>query len=99
MRSPGSWVSSLADEYVVELSPAAARSLRKLDRQVQRRILGALVLLRETPRPPAAKSLVGHPGYLRVRTGDYRVVYTIEERRLLVLVLALGHRREVYRDL
>ena len=99
MRSPGSWASSLADEYVVELSPAAARSLRKLDRHVQRRILGALVLLRETPRPPAAKALVSHPGYLRVRTGDYRVVYTIEDRRLLVLVLALGHRREVYRDL
>ncbi|WP_241983467.1 type II toxin-antitoxin system RelE family toxin [Cryobacterium tagatosivorans] len=89
----------MADDYVVELSPAAARSLRKLDRQVQRRILGVLLLLRETPRPPAAKSLVGHPLYLRVRTGDYRIVYTIQGQKLLVLVLALGHRREVYRDL
>ena len=60
---------------------------------MQRRILGVLVLLRGTPRPPAAKSLVGHPNYLRVRTGDYRIVYTIEEQRLLVVMLALGHRR------
>lgn len=88
----------MADAYLVELTPVA-RSLRKLDRLEQRRILGALVLLRETPRPPAMKPLVGRPGYLRVRTGDHRIVYTIQDQKMLVLVLAVGHRREVYQGL
>ncbi len=73
--------------------------MRKLDRQAQQRILGALHLLSTNPRPPKAKSLTGHPGYMRVRVGDYRIVYTIDDGRLVVLVLAIGHRREVYRDL
>ena len=55
--------------------------------------------MRDTPRPPASKPLVGHPGYLRVRVGDYRIVYRLEEDKLVVLVLTMGHRREVYRDL
>ncbi len=49
------------------------------------------------PRPPAAARLVGGAGRVRVRTGDYRVVYEIHQEVLLVLVLAVGHRREVYR--
>lgn len=89
----------MTERYDVEFSPAAARSLRKLDRAAQTRILTVLSLLRDTPRPPAAKPLVGHPGLLRVRTGDYRVIYRIENERLLVLVVTIGHRREVYRNL
>ena len=42
---------------------------------------------------------MGHPGYLRVRVGDYRIVYTIDDGKLLVLVLTLGHRGAIYRDL
>lgn len=98
MRSPPSWASRLTERYAVELTPAAARSLRKLDGTARKRILGALKLLRETPRPPAMKALTGRPGYLRVRTGDYRIVYTIDDGRLLVLVVAVGHRREIYRQ-
>ena len=45
------------------------------------------------------RALTGHPGYLRVRVGDYRIAYTVDDGRLLVLVLAVGHRRDVYRDL
>ena len=89
----------MAENYHVELSPQAARALRKLDRQVQRRIIGALILLKDTPRPPASKALVGHPGFLRVRVGDYRIVYTVEDEKLVVLALKVGHRRDVYRGL
>lgn len=83
--------------YRITLAPSAARQLRKLDPQARRRIQAALELLAVDPRPPAATQLVGGSGEWRVRTGNYRIVYQIEEDRLLVLVLRLGHRREVYR--
>lgn len=82
--------------YRITLSPMAARQLRKLDAQVRRRIQAALELLAEQPRPPSAIRLVGGSGEWRVRTGDYRIVYEIEDDRLLIVVLRVGHRREVY---
>ena len=85
-------------QYVVELAPAAERVLRKLDKPIARRLAAAMAALRHDPRPPASTPLVGHPGALRLRVGDYRVVYRVEDSRLLVLVLDLGHRREVYRN-
>ena len=81
----------------VTLSPAAVRQLRKLDPQVRRRLQAAVELLAENPRPPAATQLVGGAGEWRVRTGDYRIIYEIHDDELLVLVLRVGHRREVYR--
>ncbi len=54
-------------------------------------------LLAENPRPPAATQLVGGSGEWRVRTGDYRIIYEIHDGELLVLVIVVGHRREVYR--
>ncbi|WP_348788925.1 type II toxin-antitoxin system RelE/ParE family toxin [Leifsonia sp. NPDC080035] len=83
--------------YLVEVAPAAARELRKLDPRARRRIQAAVELLAETPRPPAAKQLVNSGGAWRVRVGDYRIVYDIEDDRLVILVLRVGHRREVYR--
>jgi mRNA interferase RelE/StbE len=53
--------------------------------------------LAEEPRPPAAAQLVGGADEWRVRTGDYRIVYEIRDGELLVLVLAVGHRQEIYR--
>ena len=82
--------------YEVALAPAAARQLRKFDPQARRRVQAAIELLATEPRPPAATQLVGGAGEWRVRTGDYRIVYEIEDERLLVLVLSAGHRREIY---
>ncbi len=82
--------------YRIELSPAAARQLRKLDGAARRRVQAAVELLASDPRPPSAKKLVGGDGEWRVRTGDYRIVYEIHDGVLVVLVLAGGHRREVY---
>ena len=83
--------------YRISLSPTAARQLRKFDPQVRRRIQAVLELLAVEPRPPAATRLVGGAGEWRVRTGDYRIIYEIEDQDLLVLVLSVGHRREIYR--
>ena len=82
--------------YRVEVAPAALRQLRKLDQQARRRIQAAIELLAEQPRPSGAKKLVGGEGEWRVRTGDHRVVYEIRDDMLLVLVIAVGHRRDIY---
>jgi mRNA interferase RelE/StbE len=84
--------------YVVEFSPAALRQLRKLDPPIQKRLLRRVAKLEKQPRPKSAKRLQGSTERLyRVRESDYRIVYTIEDDRLIVLVLRLGHRSEVYR--
>ena len=82
--------------YEVTLAPVAARQLRKLDPHVRRRVQAAIELLADDPRPPTATRLVGGAGEWRVRTGGYRIIYEIEEDRLLVLVLSIGQRREIY---
>ena len=81
--------------YRIELRPAAAGALRKLDPAIRLRIRGAIALLADDPRPPASRPLRGRPGY-RVRVGDYRIIYTIADDVLLIVVVALRHRREVY---
>ncbi len=83
--------------YQVEVAPAAIRQLRKLDPAARRRVQAAIELLADEPRPSGAKKLVGGEGEWRVRTGDYRIVYKINDNILLVLVVALGHRRDIYR--
>lgn len=82
--------------YKVTLAPSAARQLRKFDPDAKRRIQAAIELLAVEPRPPAATRLVGGSGEWRVRTGNYRIIYEIEDDELVVLVLRMGHRREVY---
>ena len=82
--------------YRVKVAAAAVRQLRKLDRPAQRRVQAAIELLSAEPRPGGAKKLVGGNGEWRVRTGDYRIVYEIHDDVLLVLVVAVGHRREIY---
>ncbi|MCM6763127.1 type II toxin-antitoxin system RelE/ParE family toxin [Rathayibacter sp. ZW T2_19] len=84
--------------FRIELEPSAVRQLRKLDPQDRRRVQAALELLADDPRPPASTMLVNSGGAWRVRVGDFRIVYEIEDDRLIVLVLALGHRREIYRS-
>lgn len=81
--------------YRIELRPAAIKALRKIDRKDQDRIRGVIRLLADDPRPPAARALQGRPAF-RVRVGDYRVIYTIDDGVLLVVVVTLGHRRDVY---
>ena len=85
-----------ADRYGLTFRPAALRALRKLDRQIAERIKAATEALRDDPRPPGAKMLTGSHGLWRIRIGDYRVVYTVDDQQRLVRVAAAGHRRDVY---
>lgn len=81
--------------YRIELRPAAIRALKRIDHQDRDRIRGAIALLGQDPRPPGARALQGRDG-LRVRVGDYRIIYTVHDDVLLVVVVTLGHRRDVY---
>jgi mRNA interferase RelE/StbE len=82
--------------YSVRFAPAAIRQLRKLDPVGRRRVQAAIDLLADDPRPPAARPLVGGAGEWRVRTGDFRIIYEIYDVEVLVLVVKVGHRRDVY---
>jgi mRNA interferase RelE/StbE len=81
--------------FRIELRPAAVRALEKLDPPVRRRLQGAIALLGEDPRPPASRRLQGRDAW-RVRVGDHRIIYTVEDDVLLVVVVTLGDRRDVY---
>jgi mRNA interferase RelE/StbE len=83
--------------YRVELLPAAARQLAKLERRVQQRMARAINGLATDPRGANATKLRGAADVWRIRVGDYRVLYEIHDRQLVVLVIAVGHRASVYR--
>lgn len=85
-----------ARRYTIQVDRVAAKLLRKLDRPVQARLVAAIAALALDPRPAGVKALTGHPGLLRIRVGDYRVVYTVDDTILVVLVVHLGHRSGVY---
>ncbi|SMH48826.1 mRNA interferase RelE/StbE [Rathayibacter oskolensis] len=81
--------------YRIELRPAAVKALRQIDARDRTRVQGAIALLGEEPRPPGAKALRGRAGF-RVRVGDYRILYTVDDGVLVIVVVTLGHRRDVY---
>ena len=83
--------------YVVHLKRSAEKELADLPREVQQRIIKRLLTLKANPRPPGAKKLWGGERY-RIRVGDYRVLYTIDDALQKIEVSAVGHRREVYRQ-
>lgn len=83
--------------YRIEVRPRAEKELAALPQDAQRRIVRAIDALAEDPRPAGCVALRGGEGLLRIRVGVYRVVYLVEHDRLVVLVVRIGHRREVYR--
>jgi len=83
--------------YTVELSPAARRHFRKLDPPIQRRIAARIDALAKDPRPDGVVKLTAvEPPLYRIREGDWRILYQIEDDVLLVVVVRIGHRSEVY---
>ena len=83
--------------YEIRISRSALKTLSRLQRPDQQRIRAAIDLLTDNPRPPACIALAGEHGVYRIRVGDYRVVYEVLDGVLVVHVVAIGHRREVYR--
>jgi mRNA interferase RelE/StbE len=83
--------------WQVEFSPDAARQLRGLPAHVQRRISARVDALVKGPLPPGSKKLVGQTSGYRIRVGDYRVLYELQKDRLVIFVVKVGHRRDIYR--
>lgn len=88
----------MSHRYRVEVARRAAKALQRLARPDQQRVRAAIDLLANDPRPSGCTKLVGENHAYRVRTGDYRIVYDVMDDRLVVQVVRIGHRREVYRD-
>lgn len=82
--------------YSVEILRTAQKQLSKLDGTPRRRVVAAIRDLAQNPRPTGSLKLTGRPAW-RIRVGDYRVIYEIHDDRLVVLIVALAHRQEVYR--
>jgi mRNA interferase RelE/StbE len=83
--------------YRIEVSATAERQIRKLPRPDQVRVLRVIQALSRDPRPPGCRKLSGTDDVFRVRAGRYRVLYSIEDRRLVIIVLKVGDRKDVYR--
>lgn len=83
--------------YRLVFKPSAERAFLALPKDLQKRLDRRLLSLQDTPRPPGVKTLAGEPGVFRLRVGDYRVLYEVHDDVLIVLVLKIGHRRDVYR--
>ena len=83
--------------YHVEFTTAAAKELRKLDPSIRRRILSGISELERDPRPAGCKKLAGETNAWRIRIGDYRVLYDVIDNILVVTVVRVAHRREVYK--
>jgi len=84
--------------YSVEIARQAIKSIAKLPRQEQQRIRAAIDLLADEPRPPGCVALSGEDSAYRVRVGDHRIVYEVFDKRLVIQVVRVGHRRDVYRS-
>jgi mRNA interferase RelE/StbE len=82
-------------EYTVLILPSTQKQLSKLPNAIATRIEDKLLELEQDPRPPGCKKLRGRDAW-RIRIGDYRVIYEINDGRLIVTVITIGHRREVY---
>lgn len=76
---------------------SAAKELKKLPADIIRRILSAVERLAEDPLPVGVRKLVGSENHYRLRVGDYRVVYAFESHRLVIEIVQVGHRKDIYR--
>ena len=84
--------------YTVEIARRAIKSIAGLPRNEQRRVRAAIDLLSDEPRPPNCIALAGEESVYRVRVGDYRILYEVIDARLVIHVIRVGHRRDVYRS-
>ena len=82
--------------YTVYLKKSAEKELKDLPEDVHDRIVKQLLALKNDPRPRGSKKLRGREGY-RIRVGDYRILYVIDESKKMVEIVSVAHRRKIYR--
>ena len=83
-------------KYTVEITSSAQRQFKKLPEAIQENFIPKILSLEETPRPVGIKKLQAFD-YYRIRIGDYRIVYSINDQARLIKILDLGHRKDIYR--
>ena len=83
--------------YSVVVARRAIRSIARLPRKEQQRVRAAIDLLADEPRPPGCVALADEESVYRVRVGDYRILYEVIDASLVIQVIRVGHRRDVYR--
>ena len=82
--------------YIVEFTPSAKKDFKKIPIVETRKILNEIEKLQHDPRPNNCKKLKNSSSY-RIRAGDYRIIYEIEDKKLLILVIKIGHRKDIYK--
>lgn len=82
--------------YRITALPAVDKDLDRLGRSVERRIAARIDALASNPRPSGVEPIAGKPGYYRVRVGDYRIVYSVDDRAEMITIVIVGHRRDIY---
>jgi mRNA interferase RelE/StbE len=82
--------------YSISILRSAQKSLDSLHTSIQDRVVNAIRRLASNPRPPGVKKLTGRNAW-RVRVGDYRIIYEISDVALTILIVDIGHRKEIYR--
>jgi mRNA interferase RelE/StbE len=85
------------ENYSVEFLRTALKELSKLPKDIQQRIAQKIEELKTNPYLPGVKALTNGDGRLRLRVGDYRIIYRIEEDKLVIVIIKVGHRRNVYK--
>lgn len=85
-------------KYNIQISRKIAKKLLRFPKKDQEKIVEKIDLLKENPKPDGYKKLSGNndPPLYRIRVGDYRIVYTVEEDCLIILIVEVGHRKDVY---
>ena len=82
-------------DYEIDITRTAEKCLKKLPRQEQRRIVDAVLALATDPWPRGSRKLQGYADIFRIRVGSYRILYSVEERRLIIIILKIGHRGDI----
>jgi mRNA interferase RelE/StbE len=83
--------------YKLEISSTAEKQLKKLSPEDQLRVVKAILRLRSEPFPKGSRKLSGYDDVFRVRVGRYRVLYSVAAKKLIIIVLKIGHRKDIYR--
>ena len=85
--------------FEIQLSKEASDFLRSQSKKIARQIVRKLESLANEPRPANCVRLKGNSDFYRIRSGDYRIIYAIKDQQVLVLILKIGHRKDVYKRL
>ena len=83
--------------YKIEISRTAEKQLKQLPREAQKRVVSIVLTLAHDPFPKGSRKLWGYPDVFRVRAGRYRILYSVSKQKLIIIVLKIGHRKDIYR--